>query len=143
MLHQSTILRLEAEIPHHINVGPFEVSVARLKSQLIDKQQDIVTRLLEMHARQLRERVDEMVDEFTVMFFKLNVDPVSIEQVFETREWMEGLPITISEHVETLQSLRIEYDMLDVFYYNLTDDDFEAKWEALKYPVKLQNQVIL
>ncbi|XP_058804505.1 dynein axonemal heavy chain 1-like [Phymastichus coffea] len=140
-MHFAVISCLESDIPQQINVGPFEVNIGRLKSQLIDKQQNVITGLLEMHAKRLRGRIDEMLDEFTMIFYKLNVVPATIEQVFEIREWMEGLPITVAEHIETLQTVRLEFDMLDVFYYNLTDDDSEAKWEALKYPAKILKQI--
>lgn len=34
-----------------------------------------------------------------------------------------------------------EYDVLDFFWVNLTDEDFEAKWEAIGWPHRIAQTV--
>ena len=132
---------LEADIPRRLHIGAFSVNVDKLRGRLIDKRLQMANSLLEMHVRRLRTQTEDLLDEFRRIFQRLTLEPINVEQLFDQREWMETLPVVVAEHSETLQKLKIEYDMLDAFLWNLSDDDFQAKWEAAKYPRKIQIQV--
>lgn len=132
---------LEKEIPKHIAIGAFNVNVEKLRKFLIDKRQKIADSFLEMHENNLKNRANEVLTEFRAIWLKLVTEPESIEDVFEIREWMESLPMTISGILEIMQRLKMDYDVLDQFNWNLSNENFNDKWEFLKFPFKIQNQV--
>lgn len=141
--HYSMKSNLENEIPRHIAVGVFNVSVDKLRQHLIDRQERIASCLLEMHSLRLRTQAEEALDESRAIFHKLRVEPPSIEQLLEIREWMDGLPAFLEGQQKSLQKIKAEYEALDTFHWSLNDDDFQVKWQAMLFPSKIQMQVSL
>lgn len=72
---------------------------------------------------------------------KLAEKPDSIERIFEIRDWMETIPMSVKSLDEITRRLVLEYDMLDAFWYNLPQEDFENKWEAIGWPLQIQRQI--
>ncbi|KAJ8667913.1 hypothetical protein QAD02_009576, partial [Eretmocerus hayati] len=133
--------QLESEIPKRISIGVYNVNIEKLRSQLIEKRQSLGDSLLQMHTIRLKNQIEEINDEFRRMNLKLIDEPQSIEQVFEMREWMDGIPMIVTDFNEALQKLKLEYDLLDTFHWNLADEDFQLKWETLKYPLVIHTQM--
>ncbi|XP_031787006.1 dynein heavy chain 1, axonemal isoform X2 [Nasonia vitripennis] len=132
---------LEQELPDHIVIGAFYVNVDKVRKHLIDKQQNIVDCLLRMHADCLRRQTEDALEEFRSIYQKLKTDPLNIEQLTEMREWMEGLPVIVDNQRKALQKVKVDYDALDAFHYNLNDEEFEAKWQAMLFPAKIHSQI--
>lgn len=72
---------------------------------------------------------------------KLNEKPHSIEHIYEIKDWMETIPINLKQLEDVARRYILEYDVLDYFWYSLPDEDFENKWEAVKWPYKIQKQI--
>lgn len=90
---------------------------------------------------------------------------MSIEHIYEIKEWMETIPMLVRGLDENTKryvlvctnylfrvlahffKMKItfsqEYDVLDYFWYNLTDEDFENKWLAIGWPLKIFKHVDL
>ena len=132
---------LENEIPDNVIIGPFKVNVYNLKNILTTKQSYIAINLMKMHEKRLKKKILEILNEFQIIEEKLSIDPTDIEQLFEMREWMETVPINVSTCYETLRNINMEYDILDGFNWNLSDEDFNAKWETMKFPKLIQKLV--
>ncbi|OXU24749.1 hypothetical protein TSAR_002051 [Trichomalopsis sarcophagae] len=137
----STKWTLEQELPDHIVIGAFYVNVDKVRKHLIDKQQNIVDCLLRMHADCLKRQTEEALEEFRSIYQKLKTDPLNIEQLTEMREWMEGLPVIVDNQRKALQKVKVDYDALDAFHYNLSDEEFEAKWQVMLFPAKIHSQI--
>ncbi|KZC03876.1 Dynein heavy chain 1, axonemal [Dufourea novaeangliae] len=134
-------LSLEAKLPNVIPIGPFNVNVLPLKEFLMQKRHDCSTGLLEMLTERLRNRVDEILDEYREIRIKLKEQPQSIEHIFEIRDWMETIPLRVQNLEERMDKLKLDFDVLDNFWWNLSDQDFEAKWEAIGSPLQIQLQI--
>lgn len=132
---------LENDLPDHIVIGAFRVNAEKVRAHLVEKQLNVVERLLRMHANRLAAQTEDALDEFQTIHQKLKTDPLNIEQLVEMREWMEGLPLIIENQRKVLQKIKIDYDALDAFHWNLNDEEFEAKWQAMLFPSKIHNQV--
>ena len=89
----------------------------------------------------LRDQTREVLAEYAEIQRKLREEPKSIEEVFEIRDWMDTVPLSVKNLNDTMQRLKFEYDMLDTFWWNLSDDDFQTKWEAIEYPLEIERQV--
>lgn len=89
---------LEVTLPCSIQIGPFLVNVEPLKEFLVKKRQELATKLIEMLLEKLKNETQEILNEYTEIIRKLSEKPLSIEYIFETREWMELIPDTGNIH---------------------------------------------
>ncbi|XP_044749962.1 dynein axonemal heavy chain 1-like [Coccinella septempunctata] len=128
---------LEATLPSNISIGPFMVSVDTLKNFLMNKRQDIINKLLDTFAVRMKDLIEESIDNYKTIQLKLNEKPDSIEAIFDMRDWMETVPMTVKSFEENTKRYVLEYDVLEYFWYALPQEDFENKWEAIGWPYKL------
>ena len=49
------------------------------------------------------------------------------------REWMKTIPDTLKEYQELIDKAMQDYELIEEFFYNLTADDFNAKWVKQHY----------
>jgi dynein heavy chain len=139
--HQSLKTKLENELPNSICIGAFKINMEKLKKFLVNKRQEIINKLLEMHTKYIRSQINYMLDDFKLIFRRLSVEPVNIEQLFDLRDWMEGVPTMVTEYFENFQKLKMEYDVLDSLLWNIPDEDFECRYETMHYPFLIKNKV--
>lgn len=132
---------LELALPKEIIIGPFRVNIQPLRQFLIQKRQDCCTQLLIMFTGNLRARIDIVLIDYMQIKARLQATPRNIEHLFEEQEWMQTIPLTVEALDEAVQKLRFEYDVLDYFWWNLSDQDFEAKWQAISFPRQIQLHV--
>ncbi|XP_011146850.2 dynein heavy chain 1, axonemal-like, partial [Harpegnathos saltator] len=122
---------LENALPNEIVIGPFRVNVQPLRCLLVRKRQDCSTQLLTMFAESLRARIDVVLADYSRINIRLRSPWRNIEHLFEEQDWMATVPLAMRPLDETVQKLTREYDVLDYFCWNLPDQDFEAKWQAI------------
>ncbi|XP_049940877.1 dynein axonemal heavy chain 1-like, partial [Schistocerca serialis cubense] len=132
---------LELTLPERIWIGPFIVIIDPLKKFLVNKRQDLYAKMLESFATRQREAIEDILDEFKQIFRKLLEKPNSIEHLFEIKEWMETVPVTVKNLEEATRKIVIEYDIFDHFWYSLSQEDFESKWEAVGWPLRVYEQI--
>lgn len=132
---------LETTLPKNIFIGPFNVNVQPLKEFLMTKRENCSTRLLIMFTNKLRYKIDEILDEYIEINAKLKEESRNVEHLFDKKEWVETIPLTVKGIDENIQKVKIEFDILEHFRWNLSDEDFNAKWEAIGYPYKIEQLV--
>jgi len=125
---------LEATLPKEIIIGPFRVNVQPLRKLLIEKRQNCCTQLLIMLEETLREQIDVILIDYMEIKTRLEAPLRDIEHLFEEQEWIETIPLTVESLDEIVQKLNFEFDVLDHFWWNLSDEDFDAKWRAICFP---------
>lgn len=52
-------------------------------------------------------------------------------------EYISSIPDLLEEQQEWIDKALNQYELIDEFCYNLSDDDFTAKWTALAWPNKI------
>lgn len=57
------------------------------------------------------------------------------------RDWIETIPMTVRQLDETTKRLNLEYEILDLFWYNLPQEDFDQKWDAIGWPNKITRYI--
>lgn len=132
---------LELTLPKDIVIGPFRVNIQPLRQFLIQKRQNCCTQLLVMFTESLRARIDVVLSDYMQIRTRLKATSRDIEHLFEEQEWMESIPLTVKALDKIIQKLKHEYDVLDHFWWNLSDQDFEAKWQAIGFPRQIQLHV--
>lgn len=96
-----------------------------------------------MYTENLRAQIDIVLDSYVQVKGKLKSTSRDIEHLFELQSWMETIPLTVKTLDKTVQKLKHDFDILDYFWWNLSDKDFEAKWQAMSFPHQIQLQVMI
>ena len=65
-----------------------------------------------------------MCDEFKEISYKLRERPNTIEDLTEQKEYIKTVPDSISQHQTRIDQAMAEYDVLEEYFYPLSDDDF-------------------
>ncbi|XP_018339413.1 PREDICTED: dynein heavy chain 1, axonemal-like isoform X2 [Trachymyrmex septentrionalis] len=129
---------LELTLPKGIAIGPFYVNVRPLRDFLIQKRQNCYTQLLIMFTESLRTKIDVILSDYVQIRTRLRTTPRNIEHLFEEQDWIETIPLTVKKLDEIVQKLKFQYDILDHFRWNLSDKDFETKWQTISFPRQVQ-----
>lgn len=98
-------LKLEKTFPETITIGLFFISTKSLKNLLVRKRIDLADLIMKTHANLTTEKIEICCAEYKRMYLRLTEIPASIEQVFEIREWIDTLPILISNQSEIVKRL--------------------------------------
>ncbi|XP_048258404.1 dynein axonemal heavy chain 1-like isoform X3 [Haliotis rufescens] len=132
---------LEQALPSNIIIGPFWVNTENVRQALSKKRKNLSNAVLELLARQLRKQADDACEEFKAFSRKLYEKPNCIEELSEMKEWMKAIPDKLKEHQELIDKAMTDYELIEEFYYNLSTDDFNAKWTAIGWPHKIEHQM--
>ncbi|CAH0560322.1 unnamed protein product [Brassicogethes aeneus] len=139
--HHKMRENLEATLPSFIVIGPFYLHTENVKNMLIAKRTEIIKALLDMYALKMKQLIEAVLEEFNALLVKLQEKPNSIEHIFDIKDWMETIPMTIRQLDESTKRYVIEYDVLDQFLYNLPQEDFDNKWTAVGWPLRMLGYV--
>ncbi|KAH8296408.1 hypothetical protein KR054_005747 [Drosophila jambulina] len=130
--------RLKEEVrvilPAFITIGPFHINVDTMKQFMIKKRTDIVRRIFEYYLDRMYETNDAILERCSEMYRKINERPNSIEHLYEIRDFALQVPDLVEELKADIQVMWLEYDLLDSFFYNLSDHQFVMKWKAFAWP---------
>lgn len=140
-MHLSVKARLEEILPATIPIGPFLVNVAPIRSTLIVKRGDCAAKLLDYFADRLRLNSEDLCEQYTLIFRRLSETASNVETLFETRDWMETVPDKVQKFEERMKTAMYDYDILDHFLYNLSNEDFKYKYDAIAWPLKIMRQI--
>ncbi|KAM4613811.1 dynein axonemal heavy chain 1 [Polymixia lowei] len=133
--------RLDHTLPSSIVIGPFSVNVETVRQALCKKRKALANAALEHFALKLRKDVDEACEQCKAISRKLYEKPNSIEELTEQRDWMKQIPDQLKNHEERLGKVLSDYELMDEFFYNLPNVDFNGKWTAVGWPNKIMNQM--
>ncbi|XP_046395032.1 dynein axonemal heavy chain 1-like [Ischnura elegans] len=132
---------LEDRIPETLGIGPFEIHIEKLKKFLISQRWAMYKAILDYLSDCLNERIEEISTEFKMILRKLTDKPISIEQLYDIKDWMETIPLNVKNIEDTLKNVLMDYDILDSFCYIQPEDYFSAKWETIGLPYKIFLQI--
>lgn len=130
--------RLKEEVrvilPAYITIGPFYINVDTMKQFMIRKRIEIVKRIFEYYVDRMYDTNDNLLDRCVEMFRKIAERPQSIEHLYEIRDFAAQVPDMVEDLKADIQVMWLEYDLLDSFFYNLSDNQFTMKWKAYAWP---------
>ncbi|KAF2895248.1 hypothetical protein ILUMI_10928 [Ignelater luminosus] len=132
---------LEATLPSNIVIGPFYINTEPLKLFLVNKRQEIANKMLDQFCAIMKNNIEDVIQEFKFLMVRLADKPTSIEHIYEIRDWMETIPMSVRTQEELTRRYLLEYDVLEYFWYALPQEDFENKWEAIGWPYKISQQI--
>lgn len=107
--------KLKNIIPDTIIIGLFMVNIKMLKTSLIEKRDNLANSLMRYHANKTSEQLESYCAEYKRIYLKLSESPVSIEQVFEIREWINTLPNIIQNKSEIVKNVILVFRIIYIF----------------------------
>nr|CAI5840362.1 unnamed protein product [Callosobruchus analis] len=140
-LHLRHKNNLEATLPTNIFIGPYNINVEQLRLFLITKRQEIATKLLDMFAARMKDIFEDILNEYRLIMIKLAEKPENIEHIFDIRDWIETVPMSVRSLDDSVKRYLLEYEVLDHFWYALPNEDFDNKYQAVGWPLKISQQV--
>ncbi|KAH0630033.1 hypothetical protein JD844_012597 [Phrynosoma platyrhinos] len=122
-------------------IGPFHLSIEGVRQSLSKKCKALATSMLDILAKNLHNQVEDICEAFKAISRKIYEKPNSIEELAELREWMKGIPEKQKAQEELISKVMEEYEIMEEFLYNLTQDDFNDKWAASNWPLRITTQI--
>ncbi|KAK7907430.1 hypothetical protein WMY93_016042 [Mugilogobius chulae] len=112
-----------------------------VRHTLCNKRKQLTMLLQDKLAQRLRNQIDNACEECITINRKLCEKPNTVEELFEMRKWIKQIPEQLRVYEEQLEKILSEYDVLEDYFYRLTDDDFKKKWAAVGWPQKIFKQI--
>ncbi|TRY59872.1 hypothetical protein DNTS_035283 [Danionella cerebrum] len=139
--HLREIENVNQSLPSAIIIGPFTVYVEGVRQGLIKKHNALAKSLLDHLALRLHQQMQEACKECKAISKKLFEKPACIEELTEQREWMKQVPEQLKAHEDSLCKAMSDYELIDDFFYSLSNEQFKEKWSAMAWPHKILCQM--
>ncbi|XP_050431121.1 dynein axonemal heavy chain 1-like [Adelges cooleyi] len=140
-MHLKMKANIKKVLPSNIAIGPFFINVESLKQILMDKCRQLANSIMKKYAAMTTEKLEICSEEYKGIFLRLGDNPVSIEQVFEIKEWIETIPFLVKTQSDIVQRLVMEIEILDAFWWVLDKEQSDIKWEAIIFPYNLEAKI--
>ncbi|XP_036226639.2 dynein axonemal heavy chain 1 [Bactrocera oleae] len=132
--HKRQKEELREILPAFITIGPFLINVELMKQLMIKKHTDIVRKLFEYYIQRMWDINETILEQCLDIYQKISDRPQSIEHLYEIRDFAATVPDVVEQLRADIQIMWLEYEMLDSFFYNLSDTQFAMKWEVYAWP---------
>ncbi|NXX96308.1 DYH1 protein, partial [Centropus bengalensis] len=139
-MHLAEKENLYNTLPSSIVIGPFHINTEDVKQNLCKKYKALAISMLDLLAKNLHLRVQNICDAYEAISRKMHEKPNNIEELAELREWMKGVPEQLAVQEDLIREVMEDYEVMEEFLYNLTDEDFNDKWTASAWPLKISTQ---
>ncbi|XP_069004796.1 dynein axonemal heavy chain 1 [Embiotoca jacksoni] len=133
--------KLEQSLPSSIVIGPLVVHVEAVRQSLVKKRQALANALLDRLALKLRNQIGNVCEECNIVSRRLSDKPSSIEELTEKRDWMKEIPEQLKSHKKVMSKILSDYEIIEDFFYCLSNEDVDKKWTAIGWPQKIINQM--
>jgi dynein heavy chain len=132
---------VEKSLPQSVDIGPFHINTDTVRLALAKKHKEIVKALLEFLVLQLRKESEQISEQFRELSQKLYERPNCIEDLTEQREFVKTVPDLIQANQSRIDQVMADYDLLDDYFFTLSDEDFENRWNTLAWPGKITDHI--
>ncbi|NWU63519.1 DYH1 protein, partial [Pterocles burchelli] len=138
--HLSEKENLDNTLPSSVVIGPFHVNVEDIKQNLSEKYKALATSMLDLLAKNLHLQVENICDVYETISHRMHEKPNTIEDLSELREWMKGVPEQLAVQKGLIRQVMEDYKVMEEFLYILPEEDFNDKWAASYWPLKIAIQ---
>lgn len=125
---------LDKDIPSHINLGLFYIGCDNIRSAI---RKDLSKVVLDIVAKKTAKISSSIAQSFNVVQTRLKEKPAKIEDLVELREYMKTVPEIIKQQQIKIQEMLKNYEILDRYRYESSNEDVRAKWTAFGLPLKV------
>ncbi|KAJ1566068.1 Dynein heavy chain 1, axonemal [Nowakowskiella sp. JEL0078] len=129
---------LDKDIPSHIGLGLFWVSCESIRAAM---RKDLSKVVLEILSKKTSRITQSISNAFSQIQQKLKNRPLKIEELTELREFMKTIPETCRVQNGKIQEMLHNYDILEKYKFEHSNEDFKARWSAYGWPMKVEEMV--
>lgn len=140
-VHFAARAEIEASIPMSLTVGVFNINCEQVRSVLSEKRRTLAMAVLDLLGKKLRSQADEVCNAFADMMARLHQRPNGIEDLTEQREFMKQVPENTSQLQSKIARALSDWDLLEEFKCNMSDDDSAVRWACYGWPLKVQKEM--
>ncbi|XP_054472107.1 dynein axonemal heavy chain 1 [Anoplopoma fimbria] len=133
--------RIEHSLPSSIVIGPFIVRVEAVRQALSNKRKALANAMLDHLTQKLRKQIDNACEECNKINRKLQERSNSIEELAEKREWIKQIPEQLKSYKEVIGKTLSDYEVMEEVSHCLSNEDFNKKWTAIGWPLRIINQM--
>ncbi|XP_036322391.1 dynein heavy chain 1, axonemal [Rhagoletis pomonella] len=139
--HKRQKQELREILPSNITIGPCQINVDIMKQLMIRKHIEIIKKLFEYYIRRMWDINEQLLDQCLEIYQKISGRPQSIEHLYEIRDFAATVPDVVEQLRANIQIMWLEYEMLDSFFYNLSDTHFNMKWQVYAWPHNIMQRL--
>eukprot|EP00040_Diaphanoeca_grandis_P037866 m.251032 g.251032 ORF g.251032 m.251032 type:complete len:4203 (+) comp33890_c0_seq2:91-12699(+) len=140
--HIQSSQEIDAELPLYVDVGIFHLSLATARDYLLNKKKELIKSLLDFLSKSLRKSADSVIKEYTAIAQQLYASPNGVEELDEKRAFMrQEMPAKLKDLASKGSKALSDWDLLEEFSTNLTDEDSEVYWSTYGWPKKVNDLV--
>ncbi|KAJ1485020.1 hypothetical protein T484DRAFT_2467211 [Baffinella frigidus] len=129
------------EVPQFINLGMFNIKLDAINSSLIQKYDALIRMIMSIIAEKAASKSKLVVVKFATTFERLKMTPTNIEEVAELEELITEIPKETEDVRLMLDDMLLQFEVLDRFNFQLSDEQFGDKWEAYGWPRRIEDKV--
>ena len=119
--------QVKEEIPVELVIGMFHVSCELVRSNLVQKCDELAQQLLQILSENAQKKVAEITEQYEKIHDKLEKRPETVEELSDTRDYMRQIPKLQQPIEEQIDAMIVEFDTLEDFKFALPDDVFRVR----------------
>lgn len=146
--HRKMEAELKKLIPKSVVVSIFEVNCGDVSGLYVGKHSQIIEKEIKLIAQRAKEMNYELSTKFGEINAKICTTPRNIEDLTETRRFIQEIPGTIEKLRGEIDACMGVYDILDEFNFDLPQIELDSKWKLFGAPkeivsvIEVQSQVL-
>lgn len=129
------------KLPSSINLGIVLVDCKIVKNLLSVKHKNIALQLFEILERKTRDYAENLSQEFRVMYDTLSVNPTTVEQLTDMKEYLNTLSAKIELQSDKIKNCMSFFSILEDAKYSVAMDVLDLRWEVYRWPLKMANEI--
>jgi dynein heavy chain, axonemal len=134
--------RVVDEIPQFMNLGMFSIKLESISKSLIQKYDMLVHMIMALIAQKASFKCKNVISKFKDIHKRLIVKPTNIEEIAELEDYMKEVPKESEEIRVWIEEMLTQFDVLDEYNFELTDDQFSNKWSAFGWPRQIEATLV-
>lgn len=139
--HLDAMTKIENSLPiHPLDCGLFTIDVAAIRTQLLEKHDDIVKSILRQHASNCMDICQYLDDEFRKVIKNLSKRPDDIEQLTELEEYISGVANHLAPLDNGIGEMMKYHDILDKFQHRVDPEHLNFRWNVFRLPTKVHSK---
>eukprot|EP00960_Hanusia_phi_P026859 746504-Hanusia_phi.AAC.15 len=118
------------EIPTFITAGMFHIKLESVNKFLSQKCDTLIRMIMSLSAEKAASKSKTVNEKYTEVYERLQVPYKTIEDIVELEEYIKEIPKETNSAHEILEEMLSQFEFLDRFSFQLTDEQFSDKWNA-------------
>ena len=130
------------EIPQFVNLGMFNIKLESISKSLIQKYDHLTHMIMALIAQKAAFKSKAVISKFRDIHSKLIIKPTNIEEIAELEDYMKEVPKESEEIRMWIEEMLTQFDVLDEYNFELSDEQFANKWTAFGWPKQIEETLL-